>query len=94
MVGGKRKRTSEMWNFFKSVDENFARCNMCDTKLSYKTSTGNLKKHLIKKHSMLLNSDVSLKLFIKFVILMNCRFTVFAIDLLIFFFAGWRFIKY
>lgn len=63
MTDRKRKNTSEMWNFFKPVEAKFAICNMCDTKLSYKTSTSNLKKHLNTKHPTLKITDVSLKNF-------------------------------
>ncbi|CAG9763629.1 unnamed protein product [Ceutorhynchus assimilis] len=34
----------------EEVDDNYATCNLCTTKLSYKTSTTNLKRHLQIKH--------------------------------------------
>ncbi|KAG8235444.1 hypothetical protein J437_LFUL015792 [Ladona fulva] len=50
MSFAKKRKTSEIWNFFKEVDTNFASCNICKTKLSYKTSTSNLKKHMLSKY--------------------------------------------
>ena len=51
MLETKRKR-SDLWNFFEPVDEksSFASCNICKAKLSFKTSTSNLKKHMINRH--------------------------------------------
>lgn len=45
-----KRKTSELWKFFDPIDENYATCNMCKQKFSYKTSTSNLKKHLKTKH--------------------------------------------
>ncbi|GFU22373.1 uncharacterized protein NPIL_664981 [Nephila pilipes] len=45
-----QKGRSSLWNFFTKWDNNFAICNFCQNKLSYKTSTANLKKHLDRKH--------------------------------------------
>ncbi|CAH1957048.1 unnamed protein product [Acanthoscelides obtectus] len=45
-----KKKTSEIWKFFDRIDEGHAICTMCKSKLSYKTSSSNLKKHLQKKH--------------------------------------------
>lgn len=50
MYDRKRRKTSELWNFFKPIDSVFATCNLCKMKLSFKTSTSNLKKHLQSKH--------------------------------------------
>lgn len=49
----KRKR-SNVWNFFESVDNEsrLAKCNLCKLKFSYKTSTSNLKKHIKNKHAI------------------------------------------
>nr|CAD7610390.1 unnamed protein product [Timema genevievae] len=44
-----RKR-SEIWNLFTPMDQEFANCNMCKQRLSYKTSVSNLKKHMQRKH--------------------------------------------
>lgn len=49
----KRRKTSELWNFFKQIDSNFATCNACNMKFSFRTSTSNLKKHLQSKHPTL-----------------------------------------
>lgn len=48
----KRNKSSVLWEFFSTIegDSNFAKCKTCKQKLSYKTSTSNLKKHMTKKH--------------------------------------------
>ncbi|XP_046983714.1 E3 SUMO-protein ligase ZBED1-like isoform X2 [Schistocerca americana] len=46
----KRSRTSEMWSYFEILDREFAKCTLCGKKLSYKSTTTNLKKHLQKSH--------------------------------------------
>lgn len=46
----KRRKTSEVWNFFTPIDTTTAVCDMCKSKLSYKTSTSNLKKHIKNRH--------------------------------------------
>lgn len=46
-----RRKISYLWNFFSVIDETMAKCNMCAAKLSYKTSTTNLKRHIQAKHS-------------------------------------------
>lgn len=46
----RKTKTSKLWRYFKPIDEHFAICNMCKQKLSYKTSTSNLKKHIQSKH--------------------------------------------
>lgn len=46
----KKKKTSEIWKFFDPIDDFYAKCNICKTKISYKTSTSNLKKHMNNKH--------------------------------------------
>ncbi|XP_047103747.1 E3 SUMO-protein ligase ZBED1-like, partial [Schistocerca piceifrons] len=48
----KRSRRSELWNHFTVLDEEFAKCGLCGKKLSYKTSTTNLKKHIERSHVM------------------------------------------
>ncbi|XP_015907832.1 uncharacterized protein [Parasteatoda tepidariorum] len=51
--GGKeksRKKTSSVWKYCEIIDEAFARCTICDHKLSYKSSVTNLRKHFKKKH--------------------------------------------
>nr|CAI5865858.1 unnamed protein product [Callosobruchus analis] len=46
-----RKRSS-LWKYFEILDDllSKARCRLCDHELSYRTSTSNLKKHLLSKH--------------------------------------------
>jgi len=51
------KRTSSIWQSFTVVDSNFATCDICKRKLSYKTSLTNLKRHLTNAH--LIYSNVS-----------------------------------
>ncbi|XP_067639740.1 E3 SUMO-protein ligase ZBED1-like [Eurosta solidaginis] len=46
----KKSKTSFLWQFFEKVDHSFATCNICKTKISYKTSTSNLKRHMIRRH--------------------------------------------
>ncbi|CAH1110400.1 unnamed protein product [Psylliodes chrysocephalus] len=50
MSNSKKRKSSELWNFFDPLDEVFAKCNICSTKLSYKTSISNLRRHLQSKH--------------------------------------------
>ncbi|KAF2902321.1 hypothetical protein ILUMI_03859 [Ignelater luminosus] len=47
----KRRKTSGVWQVFEPIDNEFATCNICAKKLSYKTSISNLKKHMQCKHS-------------------------------------------
>uniref|UniRef100_A0A6P7G7N8 Uncharacterized protein LOC114338666 n=1 Tax=Diabrotica virgifera virgifera TaxID=50390 RepID=A0A6P7G7N8_DIAVI len=44
---------SKMWKYFTKVSDSdfLASCNYCQKRFSYKTSTGNLKKHVYRKHS-------------------------------------------
>jgi len=45
-----KRKTSEIWCFFRAVDDTFAVCNICKAKLSYKTITTNLSKHMNRMH--------------------------------------------
>ncbi|XP_017130922.1 uncharacterized protein LOC108148401 [Drosophila elegans] len=45
-----KRKTSEIWGFFRAVDDTFALCNICKAKLSYKTTTTNLSKHMNRMH--------------------------------------------
>ncbi|EDX12619.1 uncharacterized protein LOC6727754 [Drosophila simulans] len=45
-----KRKTSEIWCFFRAVDDTFAVCNICKAKLSYKTTTTNLSKHMNRMH--------------------------------------------
>ncbi|XP_047038385.1 zinc finger BED domain-containing protein 4-like [Helicoverpa zea] len=46
------RKTSNVWVHFdiESVGEKTAVCKLCRVKLSYKTSSTNLKKHILRKH--------------------------------------------
>lgn len=46
----KQKKTSEIWQFFELIDDCYAKCNICKSKISYKTTISNLKKHMHTKH--------------------------------------------
>jgi hypothetical protein len=45
-------RTRVVWNFFSISDgkKQIAKCNLCKTLMSCKTTVSNLKKHLLRKH--------------------------------------------
>lgn len=45
-------KKSEIWNFFSVSDEDKskAKCNICKSVFSYKTSVTNLKAHITRKH--------------------------------------------
>ncbi|EDV42299.1 uncharacterized protein Dana_GF17912 [Drosophila ananassae] len=45
-----KRKTSEIWCFFRAVDDTYAVCNICKAKLSYKTTTTNLSKHMNRMH--------------------------------------------
>ncbi|XP_017055961.1 uncharacterized protein LOC108097922 [Drosophila ficusphila] len=45
-----KRKTSEIWCFFRAIDDTFALCNICKAKLSYKTTTTNLSKHMNRMH--------------------------------------------
>lgn len=46
------RRSSPVWNFFSIANATTytAKCNLCKSIMSYKTSVSNLKKHLLRKH--------------------------------------------
>ncbi|GLV43586.1 uncharacterized protein CBL_20529, partial [Carabus blaptoides fortunei] len=46
----KKRKTSGMWQFFESIGSMYAKCNICKSKISYKTTLSNLKKHMRSKH--------------------------------------------
>ncbi|CAH1958530.1 unnamed protein product [Acanthoscelides obtectus] len=53
-------KKSEIWNFFemKPKSDRIAVCNICKTELSYKSSSNNLRKHMLRKHPQVrLNSS-------------------------------------
>ncbi|KAJ2954342.1 hypothetical protein O0L34_g2603 [Tuta absoluta] len=52
MADSRKMKTSNLWNCFDSIDtvNKIAICKMCKVRLSYKSSTSNLKKHLERKH--------------------------------------------
>ncbi|XP_030370753.1 uncharacterized protein LOC115621291 [Scaptodrosophila lebanonensis] len=45
-----KRKTSEIWSLFRPVDDTFAVCSICKAKLSYRTTTTNLSKHLQRMH--------------------------------------------
>lgn len=55
-------RKSPMWQFFTTVDESLAKCDLCKKTVSYKTSISNLKKHMIRMHpTVKINVQVDLR---------------------------------
>lgn len=48
----KRAETSSMWNYFTVVDANLknAKCDLCSQKMSYRSTTSNLKNHMTRRH--------------------------------------------
>lgn len=46
----KRVKTSSLWSYFTDVGNQFAKCDICEKRCSYKTTTNNLKKHLERLH--------------------------------------------
>lgn len=54
------RQKSIVWSFFdKSTDNQFAVCRLCNQKLKYFISTGNLKQHIVRKHSIEYNRIIS-----------------------------------
>ncbi|XP_072400765.1 E3 SUMO-protein ligase ZBED1-like [Diabrotica undecimpunctata] len=43
-------KKSEIWNFFSDEDNSKAKCNICKSVFSYRTSVTNLKAHITRKH--------------------------------------------
>lgn len=57
MCDPRKMKSSNLWNCFEDSGDSVnkvAVCNLCKTKLSYKSSTTNLKKHLERKHPTVL----------------------------------------
>ncbi|XP_018576347.1 uncharacterized protein LOC108914914 [Anoplophora glabripennis] len=52
-----RRKRSLMWDFFQPLAETKACCNLCKLNFSYKSSTSNLRKHLIRRHPTILISE-------------------------------------
>ncbi|KAJ8709373.1 hypothetical protein PYW07_009199 [Mythimna separata] len=52
MADSRKMKTSNLWNCFDGATDvnKIAICKICQSKLSYKSSTSNLKKHLERKH--------------------------------------------
>lgn len=47
----KSRRTSILWNYYKVIrDTYFAKCSFCSARISYKSSSANLKRHVQRKH--------------------------------------------
>ncbi|KAL3269836.1 hypothetical protein HHI36_008894 [Cryptolaemus montrouzieri] len=55
-----RKKRSSLWNVFNDCGEGRASCKICEQKLSYKSSTTNLKKHLDRKHQNIIITSESI----------------------------------
>ncbi|EFN64871.1 hypothetical protein EAG_06536, partial [Camponotus floridanus] len=45
-----RRKTSDIWSFFTILNTEFASCNLCKHKLSYRSTTNNLRKHILARH--------------------------------------------
>ncbi|XP_067008469.2 uncharacterized protein [Anabrus simplex] len=46
------RKTSILWSYFTYINDNVAKCDLCDRKLSYKSTTTNLRKHIERKHNV------------------------------------------
>lgn len=46
------RRSSPIWSFFTVINSTnkIAKCDICKTDISFKSSVSNLKRHMIKKH--------------------------------------------
>lgn len=53
----KRVKTSDIWNFFTQDCDQFAKCNICKKKISYKTTNSNMRKHMKTNHPTVLISS-------------------------------------
>ncbi|XP_072376816.1 uncharacterized protein [Diabrotica undecimpunctata] len=53
------KSGSSLWDLFSKIEasDSIASCKICRNQLSYKTTTGNLKKHMYRKHRSLLPNE-------------------------------------
>lgn len=47
----KRVKTNDIWNFFSAENDEYAKCNICKKKISYKTTNSNMRKHMKCTHS-------------------------------------------
>ncbi|KAJ8950449.1 hypothetical protein NQ318_010326 [Aromia moschata] len=56
------RKSSRIWHYFTDLVDYYAKCNICGVSLSYRTTTSNLKKHLLKKHKNVDISDVNFTL--------------------------------
>ncbi|KAJ3623549.1 hypothetical protein MTP99_019769 [Tenebrio molitor] len=50
MSQSRKRKTSEMWQFFEPIDQLYAQCNIYKANISNKTSISNLKSHMRNKH--------------------------------------------
>lgn len=47
----KSRKSSVLWTYYKAIrDTHYAKCSFCSARISYKTSSTNLKRHLQRKH--------------------------------------------
>lgn len=61
MSGCKRKKSSDIWNFFTVDLDYYAKCNICKKKISFKTTNSNMRKHMKSNHptvAIVLNKNV------------------------------------
>lgn len=45
-----KRKSSSMWEFFTRINSETAKCDLCKSTFSYKTSVSNLRKHMQRKH--------------------------------------------
>lgn len=44
------KQRSVIWNFFAAIDKDFAKCDLCNQKMWYKSFTSKMNRHIQRKH--------------------------------------------
>ncbi|CAH1383344.1 unnamed protein product [Tenebrio molitor] len=49
----RKRKTSEMWQFFEPINQLYAQCNICKANISHKTSISNLQSHMQNKFNIL-----------------------------------------
>uniref|UniRef100_A0A0K8SHG9 BED-type domain-containing protein n=1 Tax=Lygus hesperus TaxID=30085 RepID=A0A0K8SHG9_LYGHE len=52
-----KKKRSPMWNYFDALDGYYACCKICRSKVNFRSTTFNLKRHLTAKHQHVNLSD-------------------------------------
>lgn len=56
-----RREANPYWDHFNKKDETIGICKYCSQCISYKSTTGNLRSHLKKKHPHILATDASIR---------------------------------